>query len=178
MTKLQAMKEISNQLRKERVPHHLETKIQSDGKLVLLEELDCIHLTWFLSNALEELQIALAFREEWLDIQGFPHSAADGGPIAMSERAAQEVVNFLNEVNSHAKFGCAFYLDSATNDVACSGRIPYALLERMPEYAIEMVDGIWEFFSDVGDQLMAVAKGRLMANEAFMQVIDKGWGRR
>lgn len=174
MTKGQAMSMISDLLRKERVDYHLETRMGADGKLVTLEDVDCIHLTWFLDNALRELQIICTFRDKWLDILGFPD--INGGPVEMSERGVEEVIRFLNEVNSHAKFGYAFYLDTETHDIACAGRIPYPLLERVPDYAVSMIDGIWEFFSDIGDELMAVAKGELTAREAFRSVIDEGWG--
>ena len=39
-----------------------------------------------------------------------------------------------------------------------------------------MIDGIWEFFSDVRGELMAVAQESLTAREAFRLVLDKGWG--
>lgn len=175
MTKRQAMGMVSDLLRKERVKHHLETRMGADGRLVALENVDCIHLTWFLNNALRELQITCTFRDKWLDILGFPD--IDGDPAEMSERGAEEVVRFLNEVNGHAKFGCAFYLDTETHDIACAGRISYPLLEWAPDYAVSMIDGIWEFFSDVGGELMDVAQERLTAQEAFRLVIDKGWGK-
>lgn len=165
---------VSDLLRKERVGHHLEARMGSDGNLVALEKADCIHLTWFLENALRELQIACTFHDKWLDILGFPD--LNGGPVEMSKREAEEVIRFLNMVNGYAKFGCAFYLDTETYDIACAGRIPYSLLERAPDYAVNMIDGIWEFFSDVGDELMAVAQGNLTAREAFRLVLDKGWG--
>ena len=174
MTKVQAMGAVSGLLRKERVGHHLETPMSADGGLVALEDVDCIHLTWFLDNALRELQITCAFRDGWLDILGFPDIA--GGPVEMSERGAEEVIRFLNEVNSHAKFGCVFYLDTETHDIACAGRILYSLLDRAPDYAVHMIEGIWEFFHDIGDELMDVAQGRLTAREAFRMVLDKGWG--
>lgn len=174
MTKGQAMSMISNLLRKKRNKHNLEIRLRTDGKLVALENVDCIHLTWFLNNALRELQIACTFRDEWLDILGFPD--INGNPVEMSEYGAEEVIRFLNEVNSHIKFGCAFYLDTETYDVACAGRIPYPLLERAPDYAVNMIDGIWEFFSDVGDELMDVAQGNLEGLEAFRRVLDKRWG--
>ena len=94
----------------------------------------------------------------------------------MSERGAEEAIRFLNKVNSHAKFGCAFYLDTETHDIACAGRIPYPLLEQAPDYAVNMIDCIWEFFHDIGDELMDMAQGDLDAQEAFQQVLDKGWG--
>lgn len=174
MTKVQAMGVVSNLLKKERVGYHLETKMGADGNLVALENVDCIHLTWFLDNALRELQIACTFRDEWLDILGFPD--IEGGPVQMTERGAEEVIRFLNVVNSHAKFGCAFYLDTETHDIACAGRIQYSLLERAPDYTLNMIDGIWGFFHDIGDELMDVAQGRLTAGEAFQRVLDKGWG--
>lgn len=173
MTKWQAMSVVSDLLKKERVKHHLETRMGADGKLVALEDVDCIHLTWFLDNALGELQIACTFRDKWLDILGFPDIY--GGPIKISERGAEEVIRFLNEVNSRAKFGCAFYLDTKTHDIVCAGRIPYLLLERAPDYVVNMIDGIWEFFSDVGDELMETVLGWLTAHEAFHLVLDKGW---
>lgn len=55
MTKIQAMGLVSDLLRKERVGYHLETRMSADGNLVALEDVDCIHLTWFLDNALREL---------------------------------------------------------------------------------------------------------------------------
>lgn len=173
MTKGQAMNMVSDLLRKERVEHHLETRLGADGKLIDLENVDCIHLTWFFDNALRELQITCTFRNKWLDILGFPDIS--GRPIEMSGCGAEEVIRFLNEVNSHAKFGCAFYLDPETHDVACAGRILYPLLERVPDYAVNMIDGILEFFSDVGDELMAVAQGWMTAREAFQLILDKGW---
>ena len=176
MTKRQAMDMVSGLLKKERIKHYLETWMGADKKLVTLENVDCIHLTWFLDNALKELQITCTFRDAWLDILGFPD--INGGPVEMSERGADEVIRFLNEVNSHAKFGCVFYLDMETHDIACAGRIPYPLLERTPDCSVSMIDGIWEFFSDVGDELMAVAQGSLTAREAFRLVIDKEWGNR
>lgn len=121
-----------------------------------------------------ELQITCTFRDKWLDIRGF--SDINGNPAEMSERGVEEVIRFLNEVNSHSKFGCAFYLDTQTNDIACAGRIPYSLLEWAPNYVVNIIDGIWEFFSDVGDELMAVAKGELASREVFHPVIDKGLG--
>ena len=175
MTKGQAMSMVTKLLRKERVEYHLETRMGADGKLVDLENVDCIHLSWFLGNALRELQITCTFRDNWLDILGFPD--INGNPVEMSERGAEEVIRFLNEVNSHAKFGCVFYLDTETRDIACAGRIPYPLLERAPDYAVNMIDGIWKFFSDVGGELMAVAQERLTAREAFRLVLDKGWGK-
>lgn len=174
MTKRQAMSIVSDGLRKERVKHHLEVRQGADGKLVALENVDCIHLTWFLGNALRELQLTCTFRDEWLDILGFPD--INGGPVEMSECGKEEVIRFLNKVNSYAKFGCAFYLDTETNDIVCAGRILYSLLERAPDYAFNMMEGIWEFFSDTGDELMAVAQGNLTAREAFRLVIDRGWG--
>lgn len=174
MTKWQAMSMVSELLRKERLGHHLETRMGVDGKLVALENVDCIHLTWFLENALREVQITCSFCDKWLDVLGFPD--INGGPVKMSERGAEEVIRFLNKVNGYAKFGCAFYLDTETYDIACAGRIPYPLLERAPAYAVNMIDGIWEFFSDVGDELMDVAQGNLTAREAFRLVLDKGWG--
>lgn len=174
MTKGQAMSMISDLLRKERVDYHLETRMGADGKLVTLEDVDCIHLTWFLDNALRELQIICTFRDKWLDILGFPD--INGNPVEMSERGAEEVIRFLNEVNSQAKFGCAFYLDTETHDIACAGRIPYSLLERAPDYVLDMIDGIWGFFHDIGDELMDVAQERLTEWEAFRRVLDKGWG--
>ena len=126
---------VSGLLKKERIKHYLETWMGADKKLVTLENVDCIHLTWFLDNALKELQIT-------------------------------------------CKFGCVFYLDMETHDIACAGRIPYPLLERTPDCSVSMIDGIWEFFSDVGDELMAVAQGSLTAREAFRLVIDKEWGNR
>lgn len=173
MTKIQTMGLVSDLLRKERVGYHLETRMGADGNIVALEDVDCIHLTWFLDNALRELQITCAFRDGWLDILGFPDIA--GGPVEMSERGAEEVIRFLNEVNSHAKFGCVFYLDTGTRDIACAGRIQYPLLERAPDYAVHMIDGIYGFFHDFGDELMGVAQGRLAAWEAFRLVLDKGW---
>ena len=128
-----------------------------------------------LDNALRELQIACTFCDKWLDILGFPD--VNGDPIEMSERRAEGVIRFLNRVNSYAKFGCAFYLDTRTNDIACAGRISYSLLERAPDYVVNMIDGIWEFFSDVGDELIATAWGGLTAQEAFQRVLDKGWGK-
>lgn len=175
MTKGQAMKMVTNLLRKERIARHLETRMGADGKLVALENVDCIHLTWFLDNALQELQITCTFRDKWLDILGFPD--INGNPVEMSEGGAEEVVRFLNEVNGHAKFGCAFYLDTETYDIACAGRIPYPLLERAPDYAVNMIDGIWEFFNDVGGELVAVAQERLTVREALQVVLDKGWGK-
>lgn len=174
MTKVQAMGMVSDLLRKERVGYHLETWLGADGNLVALENVDCIHLTWFLENALEQLQIACTFRDEWLDILGFPD--LDGGPVKMPEHGAEEVIRFLNAINSHAKFGCAFYFDTETHDIVCAGRIPYSLLERAPDYAVHMIEGIWEFFHDIGDELMDVAQGRLAAQEAFQLVLDRGWG--
>lgn len=174
MTKEQAMITVSELLKKERIKHHLETRLGADGNLVALENVDCIHLTWFLENALGELQITCSFRDGWLDILGFPDM--DGGPVEMPERGAEEVIRFLNEVNSHAKFGCSFYLDTETHDIVCAGRIQYSLLERAPDYTLDMIDGIWEFFHDIGDELMDVAQGRLTAQEAFRLVLDKGWG--
>lgn len=175
MTKGQAMKMVTNLLRKERIARHLETRIGADGKLVALENVDCIHLTWFLDNALQELQITCTFRDKWLDLLGFPDIGGD--PVEMSEHGAEEVIRFLNEVNSHAKFGCAFYLDTETQDIACAGRISYPLLERAPDYAVSMIDSIWEFFSDVGGELMDVAQEHLTAREAFRLVIDWGWSK-
>lgn len=151
-----------------------ETRMGADGKFVTLEDADCIHLTWVLDNAQRELQITCTFRDKWLDIRGF--SDINGNPAEMSERGVEEVIRFLNEVNSHSKFGCAFYLDTQTNDIACTGRIPYSLLEWAPNYVVNIIDGIWEFFSDVGDELMAVAKGELASREVFHPVIDKGLG--
>ncbi len=174
MTKGQAMSMVSGLLKKERIKHHLETRIEADKKLVTLENVDCIHLTWFLDNALRELQITCTFCDAWLDILGFPD--VNGGPVEIPERGADEVIRFLNEVNSHAKFGCVFYLDMETHDIACAGRIPYPLPERAPDCSVSMIDGIWGSFSDVGDELMAVAQGSLTAREAFRLVLDKGWG--
>lgn len=174
MTKVQAMGTVSDLLRTERIGYNLETRLGAEGSVVALEDVDCIHLTWFLENALEELQIACTFRDEWLDILGFPDIA--GGPAEMPEYGVEEVIRFLNEVNSHAKFGCVFYLDTETHDIACAGRILYSLLERAPDYAVHMIEGIWEFFHDIGDELMDVAQGRLTAREAFRMVLDKGWG--
>ena len=173
MTKVQAMGTVSDLLRTERIGYHLETRLGADGSVVALEDVDCIHLTWFLENALEELQIACTCRDEWLDILGFPD--INGKPVEMTERGTEEVIRFLNEVNSHAKFGCVFYLDTETHDIACAGRILYSLLERAPDYAVHMIEGIWEFFHDIGDELMDVAQGRLTAREAFRMVLDKGW---
>ena len=173
MTKIQAMELVSDLLRKERVGYHLETRMGADGNIVALEDVDCIHLTWFLDNALRELQVACTFCDGWLDILGFPD--INGKPVEMTERGVEEVIRFLNEVNSHAKFGCAFYLDTGTHDIACAGRIQYPLLERAPDYAVHMIEGIWEFFHDIGDELMGVAQGRLTAREAFRMVLDKGW---
>lgn len=174
MTKWEAMNMASGLLRKERIGYHLETKMGADGNLVCIEKVDCIHLTWFLDNALRELQIACTFRAEWLDILGFPD--LDGGPVKMPEHGAEEIIRFLNEVNSCAKFGCAFYLDTETHDIACAGRISYSLLERAPDYMVQMINGMWEFFHDIGDELMDVAQGRLAAQEAFQLMLDKGWG--
>lgn len=174
MTKVQAMGAVSALLKKERVGYHLETKMGADGNLVALENVDCIHLTWFLDNALRELQITCTFRDGWLNILGFPDIGGD--PVEMTERGAEEVMRFLNAVNSHAKFGCVFYLDTETHDIACAGRIQYSLLERAPDYTLNMIDGIWDFFHDIGDELMDVAQGRLTAREAFRRVLDKGWG--
>lgn len=165
---------VSDLLRKEWVGYHLEARMGADGKLVALENANCIHLTWFLSNALQELQIACTFRDKWLDILGFPD--INGGPVEMSEHGVEEVIRFLNEVNSHAKFGCAFYVDTETHDIACAGRIPYSLLEQVPDYAVNMIVGIREFFLDIGGELMDVAQGDLTAQEAFRLVLDKGWG--
>lgn len=173
MTKWQAMAVVSAVLKKERVPHHLETKLGGNGKLVPLEEVDCIHLTWFLSSALRELQIACTFEDTWLDILGFPDIS--GGPVEMSNWAVTEVIRFLNKVNSYAKFGCAFYLDTKTHDIACAGRIQYPILEQAPDLVLDMIDGIYEFFSDTGSELMNVAQGRLGAAEAFQRILDKGW---
>lgn len=50
------------------------------------------------------------------------------------------------------------------------------MLERMPEYVIDMITAIWEFFPDIGDELMDVAEGRLNAEDAFQMILDKGWG--
>lgn len=175
MTRGQAMGIVSDVLRKERVKHHLETRVGANEKMVTLENVDRIHLTWFLDNALQELQIACMFCDKWLDILGFPDM--NGGPIEMPERGAEEVIRFLNRVNSYVKFGCAFYLDTQTNDIACAGRISYPLLERAPDYVVNMIDGIWEFFSDVGGELVETARGGLTAQEAFQRVLDKGWGK-
>lgn len=114
MDKVQAMNLVSETLKKERVEHRLEAWMGADGKLVALEDVDCIHLTWFLDNALRELQITCTFREGWLDILGFP--GINGGPVGMSEQG-EEVIRFLNEVNGCVKFGCAFYLDTETHDI-------------------------------------------------------------
>lgn len=173
MTKGQAMVIVSKLLKKARVGHHLEVRMGAGEKLVTLENVDCIHLTWFLDNALRELQISCTFHDKWLDIQGFPDIS--GGPVEMSEYGAKEIIRFLNEVNSYAKFGCAFYLDTKTHDIVCAGRIPYHLLDRAPDYVINMIDGIWAFFQDTGDELMNVAQGNWGAGEAFQQVLDKGW---
>lgn len=67
-------------------------------------------------------------------------------------------------------------MDTETCDIACAGRISYPLLERAPDYAVNMIDGIWEFFHDIGDKLMDVAQECLTAQEAFRSVLDKGWG--
>ena len=175
MTKSQAVSAAADLLRKVRVPYHLETRMGAGGKLVRLEEADCIHLTWFLDNALKEVQIACTFCDRWVDILGFPD--INGGPFPLSETGAEEVIRFLNEVNGYAKFGCAFYLDTRTQDIVCAGRIPYSLLERAPDYLVHIIDGIWEFFSDAGDELVEVAKRNLAAQEAFQLVLDKGWSR-
>lgn len=174
MDRTKAMRLVSDTLKKERVKHHLEAWMGADGKLVALEDVDCIHLTWFLDNALRELQITCTFREGWLDILGFPD--INGGPVGMSERGAEEVIRFLNEVNGCAKFGCAFYLDTETHDIACAGRIQYPVLGRVPDCILNMLDGIWQFFSDIGDELLDVAQERLDARQAFRQMLDKGWG--
>lgn len=85
------------------------------------------------------------------------------------------VIDSISRGKSH-KRGGAFNLDTETHDIACAGRIPYSLLERAPDYAAHMIEGIWEFFHDIGDELMGVAQGRLTAREAFRMVLDKGWG--
>ncbi len=174
MNKVQAINLVSRTLKKERVKHHLEAWMVADGRLVALEDVYCIHLTWFLNNALRELQIACTFRDRYLDIIGFPD--IHGKAVEMSERGAGEVIRFLNEVNGCAKFGCAFYLDTETHDIACAGRIQYPVLEHAPDCVLNMIDGIWEFFSDIGDELMDVAQERLDAQEAFRLVLDNGWG--
>ena len=174
MTKLEAMREAGQLLKSERIPHYLESRFHAEKGITLLDDVNCIHLTWLLDNALKEAQVSCTFYEKWVDIQGFPDEG--GAPLSMEKPAEAEIIRFLNEVNSHAKFGCAFYFDTETHDIVCAGRLQYAVFERAPELFLDMVTGIWAFFNDTGDELDAVAKGRLFAEEAFQRVLDKGWG--
>lgn len=175
MTRLHAMNEAGRLLKSEQIPHYLETRFNAEDGITLLDDVDCIHLTWFLGNALREVQMSCTFYEKWVDIQGFPD--AGGAPLPIEEPARTEVIRFLNEVNSHAKFGCAFYLDTETCDIVCAGRIQYTVFERVPELFVDMVIAIQAFFDDVGNELMDVIEGRLAAAEAFQLVLEKGWKR-
>lgn len=173
MTKSNAMIEAGRLLKSEQIPHHLEARFNAEEGITLLDDADCIHLAWFLDNALREVQVSCTFYEKWVDIQGFPD--AGGAPLPIEEPVRTEAIRFLNEVNSYAKFGCAFYFDTKTCDIVCAGRIQYAIFERVPELFVDMVAAIQAFFSDVGDELMDVIEGRLAAAEAFQLVLEKGW---
>lgn len=163
--KQRAIGTISGLLNDERIPHHLELRMGPGEKIIPLDQADCIHLTWFLDDALPNLQLTCTFQDRWLDILGF--ADVDGGPIPMGDSARDNVIRLLNLVNGYAKFGGTFYLDPDTSDVACAGRIPYSLLERAPDYALEIILSIRQFFCLIGSPLMDVAAGRQTPEEAF-----------
>ena len=175
MEKHQAVVMVSSLLRERSIPGCRGFRVGPEERVVSLNQADCIHLVWSLDNALQGLQITCTFQEKWLDVLGFPD--LNGEPIPLEEPAKIEVIRLLNLVNGYAKFGCAFYLDD-TSDIACAGRIPYSLLERAPDYAIEMIRTIWAFFCDIGDELIEVAEGRQAAEDAFQAILDNGWGTR
>ena len=173
LNRQQAMNKLPSLLKDPRIPPHLELRMSTEDKIVLLDKVDCIHLIWFLDGPLPELQVNCRFFDGHLDLNCFPD--VNGGPIPMDECAAEEIIKFLNHINAYMKFGAVFYLDPDTADVVCAGRISYSLLESMPDYLVSMLAGMWEVFTDIGDELMAVAQRQLDAQQAFEVVLDKGW---
>ena len=173
LNRQQAMNKLSSLLKDPRIPPHLELRMSTEDKIVLLDKVDCIHLTWFLDGAFPELQVNCRLYDSHLDLNCFPD--LDGGPIPMDECAAEEIIKFLNDVNAYMKFGAVFYLDPDTTDVVCAGRISYSLLESMPDYLVSMLAGMWEVYTDIGDGLMGIAQRQLDAQQAFEVLLEKGW---
>lgn len=137
---------------------------------VPLDQCNMIHLNVPLANSLDTVQTAITFYDGFCDIRTFPD------PIRFDpkDRAkAVSVFELLNHLNLYIKTG-RFYADMETGDIALWIRIPYWVLEKLPETLTDAVIVSYQYYSDVGEAIAGCVVGGFDADEAI-KFVDEKW---
>ena len=137
---------------------------------VPLDRCNMIHLNVPLDNSLNTVQTAVTFFENFCDIRTFPD------PIRFDPRDREKAVSLfelLNHLNLYIKTG-RFYADMQTGDIALWIRLPYWILEKLPETLTDAVIVSYQYYSDLGEAIAGCVEGSFSADEA-MKLVDEKW---
>lgn len=147
--------------------------ILNDGNektgLIALDECNTIHLNVPLHNALGIVQTEISFEDNYVDIRTFP----DPILVNVNDRGqCLRIIELLNIINVYIKMG-RYYLDVNTGDIAIWTRIPYWVLEKLPEILTEAIITQYEYYEDLGETIMGCVNGSLNVLEAKRLIAEK-----
>ena len=125
---------------------------------------DAWNIEFTLDGAKRNIQVALDFHAEAVDVVIFPH------PELMREEFVCEVIRFINAINADGwlqKFNGRLYVDEEFLDVTYSVRFAYTGLIHQRWMDTELAQA---FLCFLVDKLYEIGHGELMAADAYREM--------